>query len=66
MPDLHFPYSGGTEVLARNPDRCIWLFFLLLETSEKLTKIDFSSVAEKKEHYTRKVFILDDFRGYTF
>jgi hypothetical protein len=20
MPDLHFPYSGGTEVLARNPD----------------------------------------------
>jgi hypothetical protein len=37
-----------------------------LETTEKLTKNEFSPGTEKKGIYTRKVFISDDFRGYPF
>jgi hypothetical protein len=29
IPDLHFLSPAGTQVLARNPDGNIWLFFLL-------------------------------------
>jgi hypothetical protein len=40
-------------------------FFLLLETSEKLMKNDFSSVAEKKA-CIRKVFTFNNFRSCSF
>ena len=47
-------YTRGCSI----PTGALFHFFLLLETHKKFVKIAFSSVAEKKEHYTRKVYML--------
>jgi hypothetical protein len=47
-------YTRGCSI----PTGAPFHLFLLLETYKKFVKIAFPSVAEKKEHYTRKVFFM--------
>jgi hypothetical protein len=47
------------------PTGALFSFFFMLETSKKLMKNDFSSVAEKKEHVPEK-YLFNDFRGCSF
>jgi hypothetical protein len=57
---LTAPTRGALKFWHVIPTGALFSFFLLLETTEKLTKNDFSSVAAKRGIYTQKIFISVD------